>query len=152
VYTGRWESQLVHGTPPHTPIQPMRLAGFLSEAHTSGETVSVRHPLGACWCFSQCGRALRSSERTRLQDLERAQQLTRAVHAAPNAPLSADELCRGVSVRDGAGVRERDGARGRVLGSGVGRGGRVVVVLYRETSVKGLFWEPWSRGVVPCLR
>ena len=46
----------------------------------------------------------------------------------------------------GAGVRERDGVRGRVLGSGVGRGGRVV--LDRETSVKGLFWEPWSRGVV----
>jgi hypothetical protein len=98
---------------PIHPYPPMRLAGFLSEAHTSGETVSVRHPLGACWCFSQCGRALCSSERTRLQDLERAQQLTRAVHAAPNAPLSADELC------DPAGCRRISQARGMVHITGV---------------------------------
>jgi hypothetical protein len=34
------------------PYPPMRLAGFLSEAHTSGSKpkkhVSVRHPPGAC--------------------------------------------------------------------------------------------------------
>ena len=34
----RWESQLVHGTPPHAPIPTHAPHGFPSEARTSGET------------------------------------------------------------------------------------------------------------------
>jgi hypothetical protein len=90
----RWESQQCTGSLPIHAHPPMRLAGYLSEAHTSGETQTleargIRHPSSVLLC----GKALRRSEGTRLQGLERAQQLTRAVHAAPNAPLSVDERC-----------------------------------------------------------
>jgi hypothetical protein len=91
----RWESQQCTGSLPIHAYPPMRLAGYLSEAHTSGETqtLEARGVSDTPSSVLLCGKALRRSEGTRLQDLERAQQLTQAVHAAPNAPLSVDERC-----------------------------------------------------------
>jgi hypothetical protein len=82
----RWESQQCTGSLPIHAYPPMRLAGYLSEAHTSGETQTleargIRHPSSVLLC----GKALRRSEETRLQGLERAQQLTRAVHVHPTS-------------------------------------------------------------------
>jgi hypothetical protein len=80
--------------PPIHPFPPMPLAGVLSEAQHLGETqtlearLSVRHP----WCWLMLLRVRRGLPAVNgpMQDLQAAQQLTRAVHAAPNAPLSVD--------------------------------------------------------------
>jgi hypothetical protein len=81
----RWESQQCMASLPINP--PMRLAGFLTppERRKPEKHVSERHPL----CFSECGRALRSSGRTRLQGLESA-----ATHASCPCCTQRASLCR----------------------------------------------------------
>jgi hypothetical protein len=132
----------VHGSLPNHPHPPMCLAGFLSEAserHKPEKHVSERTPPWCLLMLLERGRALRSSERTRLQHLERAQQLIRAVHAAPNAPLSVDERC------DPAGLPQLIA----ILWNGTHQQVCVCELSWERLPCGGAEWACWLRSPPP---
>ena len=92
----RWETQQCMVSLPIHTHPPMCLAGVLREASERRKPekhVSERSPPWCLLMLLERGRGLRSSEQTPMQDIESSATHTRAVNAAPNAPLSVDKRC-----------------------------------------------------------